>query len=144
MRIVEFLLFLLAYLHGRCAFISTHLSQLIDINHSKTFVKGMLNGNFSTTVSMKRSRIGQQVEYRTSPRLAQRNLRFWIVGSTSARRKGNQIQSITHLLHDMPVYPPKMYFPTRIIVTVGPLLSHREWKVVLAQPSTDARQQRFQ
>ena len=93
---------------------------------------------------MKRSRIGQQVEYRTSPRLAQRNLRFWIVGSTSARRKGNQIQPITHLLHDMPVYPPKMYFPTRIIVTVGPLLSHREWKVVLAQPSTDARQQRFQ
>ena len=49
-----------------------------------------------------------------------------------------------HLLHDVSVYPPKMYFPTRIIVTVGPLLSHNEWKVVLAQPSADARQQRFQ
>ena len=49
-----------------------------------------------------------------------------------------------HLLHDVLVYPPKMYFPTRIIVTVGPLLLHNEWKVVLAQPSTDARQQRFQ
>ena len=49
-----------------------------------------------------------------------------------------------HLPHDVLVYPPKMYFATRIIVTVGPLLSHFEWKVVLAQPSTDARQQRFQ
>ena len=49
-----------------------------------------------------------------------------------------------YLPHDVLVYPPKMYFPTRIIVTVGPLLSHFEWKVVLAQPSTDANQQRFQ
>ena len=46
--------------------------------------------------------------------------------------------------HDVLVYPPKMYFPTRIMVTVGPLLSHFEWKVVPAQPSTDARQQRVQ
>jgi len=46
-------------------------------------------------------------------------------------------------LHDAFVYPPKMYFPTRIIVTVGPLSSQNEWKVVLAQPSTDASQQRF-
>ena len=30
-----------------------------------------------------------------------------------------------------------------MIVTVGPLLSHRLWKVLAAQPSTDARQQRF-
>ena len=30
------------------------------------------------------------------------------------------------------------------MVTVVPLLSHNEWKVLLAQPSTDARQQRFQ
>ena len=38
-----------------------------------------------------------------------------------------------------------MYFPTRIIVTVGPLLSHNEWIVSAAdQPSTDASQQRFQ
>ena len=37
-----------------------------------------------------------------------------------------------------------MYFPTRIIVTVGPLLSHNEWKVSADQPSTDASQQRFQ
>jgi len=37
-----------------------------------------------------------------------------------------------------------MYFPTRIIVTVGPLLSHNEWKVVAAQPFTDASQQRSQ
>ena len=43
----------------------------------------------------------------------------------------------------MLVYPPKIYRPTRTIVTVGPLLSQREWKVVAAQPSTDARQQRF-
>ena len=37
-----------------------------------------------------------------------------------------------------------MYFPTRTIVTVGPLLSHNEWKVWADQPSTDASQQRFQ
>ena len=43
----------------------------------------------------------------------------------------------------MLVYPPKIYRPTRKIVTVGPLLSHSEWKVDPAQPSTDARQQRF-
>ena len=49
-----------------------------------------------------------------------------------------------YLPHDVLVYPPKMYFPTRIMVTVGPLLSHFEWKVVLAQPSTDANQQRSQ
>ena len=49
-----------------------------------------------------------------------------------------------HLPRDVLVYPPKMYNPTRIMVSVGPLLSHFEWKVVLAQPSTDARQQRFQ
>ena len=49
-----------------------------------------------------------------------------------------------YLPHDVLAYPPKMYFPTRIMVTVGPLLSHFEWKVVLAQPSTDANQQRFQ
>ena len=46
--------------------------------------------------------------------------------------------------HDLLVYPPKIYFPTLIIVTVGPLPSHREWNVLAAQPSTDARQQRFQ
>ena len=28
--------------------------------------------------------------------------------------------------HDPLVYPPKIYFPTLIIVTVGPLPSHRE------------------
>ena len=49
-----------------------------------------------------------------------------------------------YLPHDVLVYPPKVYFPTRIMVTVGPLLSQFEWKIVLAQPSTDARQQRFQ
>ena len=31
-----------------------------------------------------------------------------------------------YLPHDMLVYPPKIYFPTLIIVTVGPLPSHRE------------------
>ena len=30
------------------------------------------------------------------------------------------------LPHDKLVYPPKIYFPTLIIVTVGPLPSHRE------------------
>ena len=49
-----------------------------------------------------------------------------------------------HLPHEVLVYPPKIYLPTLIIVTVGPLLSHREWNVLAAQPSTDARQQRFQ
>ena len=49
-----------------------------------------------------------------------------------------------HLPQDLLVYPPKMYLPTLIIVTVGPLPSHREWNVLAAQPSTDARQQRFQ
>ena len=42
------------------------------------------------------------------------------------------------------MYPPKIYFPTLIIVTVGPLPSHREWNVLAAQPSTDARQHSFQ
>ena len=28
--------------------------------------------------------------------------------------------------HDLLVYPPKIYLPTLIIVTVGPLPSHRE------------------
>ena len=49
-----------------------------------------------------------------------------------------------HLPHEILVYPPKIYLPTLIIVTVGPLPSHREWNVLAAQPSTDARQQRFQ
>ena len=49
-----------------------------------------------------------------------------------------------HLPHEILVYPPKIYLPTLIIVTVGPLLSHREWNALPAQPSTDARQQRFQ
>ena len=49
-----------------------------------------------------------------------------------------------HLRQDLLVYPPKMYLPTLIIVTVGPLPSHWEWNVLAAQPSTDARQQRFQ
>ena len=46
--------------------------------------------------------------------------------------------------HDKLVYPPKIYLTTLIIVTVGPLSSHREWNVLEALPSTDARQQRFQ
>ena len=41
------------------------------------------------------------------------------------------------------MYPPKIYWPTRIIVTVGPLLSQSEWKVAAAQLFCDARQQRF-
>ena len=31
-----------------------------------------------------------------------------------------------YLPHDLLVYPPKTYFPTLIIVTVGPLPSHSE------------------
>ena len=31
-----------------------------------------------------------------------------------------------HLPHETLVYPPKIYLPTLIIVTVGPLPSHRE------------------
>ena len=31
-----------------------------------------------------------------------------------------------NLPHEILMYPPKMYFPTLIIVTVGPLPSHRE------------------
>ena len=49
-----------------------------------------------------------------------------------------------HSLPDVLMYPPKMYFPTRTMVTVGPLLSHLEWKIEAAQPFTDARQQRCQ
>lgn len=55
-----------------------------------------------------------------------------------------RLASLAYLPHDKLVYPPKIYLPTFIIVTVGPLPSHREWKVLGAQPSTDARQQRFQ
>ena len=49
-----------------------------------------------------------------------------------------------HLPHDRLVYPPKIYLPTLIIVTVGPLPLHRKWNVCRDQPFTDARQQRFQ
>ncbi len=49
-----------------------------------------------------------------------------------------------YLPHEALVYPPKMYFPTRIMLTVGPLLLHCPWKVDAAHPSTDALQQRFQ
>ena len=46
--------------------------------------------------------------------------------------------------HERLVYPPNMYVPpTLIIVKVGPLLSHPLWKVLAAQPSTDACQQCF-
>ena len=31
-----------------------------------------------------------------------------------------------HSLHEMLMYPPKIYWPTRTIVTVGPLLSQSE------------------
>ena len=51
---------------------------------------------------------------------------------------------IINVPHDKLVYPPKIYLPALIIVTVGPLPSHREWNVLEAQPSTNARQQRFQ
>ena len=51
---------------------------------------------------------------------------------------------IVYLPHETLVYPPKIYFPTFTIVTVGPLPSQREWNVLAAQPSTDARQQRIQ
>ena len=55
-----------------------------------------------------------------------------------------RLLKLDHLPHERLVYPPNMYFPpTLIIVTVGPLLSHPLWKVLAAQPSTDARQQRF-
>ena len=54
------------------------------------------------------------------------------------------MERYSHDVQDALVYPPKMYFSTRIIVTVGPLWSHNEWKVDEAQPFTDASQQRFQ
>ena len=55
-----------------------------------------------------------------------------------------RLLKLDHLPHERLVYPPNMYVPpTLIIVTVGPLLSHLLWKVLEAQPSTDARQQRF-
>ncbi len=41
------------------------------------------------------------------------------------------------------MYPPNIYWPTRMIVIVGPLLSQLVWKVDTAQPSSDARQHRF-
>ena len=54
------------------------------------------------------------------------------------------LEKPNHLPHERLVYPPNMYFPpTLTIVTVGPLLSQRLWKVLAAQPSKDARQQRF-
>ena len=43
------------------------------------------------------------------------------------------------LLQELLVYPPKMYFPTRMIVTDGPLKSQYEWKVYADQPFTVAR-----
>ena len=51
---------------------------------------------------------------------------------------------IFNVPHGKMVYPPKIYLPTLIIVTLGPSPSHREWNVLEAQPSTDAGQQRFQ
>jgi hypothetical protein len=41
--------------------------------------------------------------------------------------------------HGTSEYPPKIYEPTRIMVTVAPLLSHLEWKVYELQPSRVAR-----
>ena len=55
-----------------------------------------------------------------------------------------RLLKLDHLPHERLVYPPNMYFPPTLnIVTVGPLLSHPLWKVLAAQPSTDACRQRF-
>ena len=55
-----------------------------------------------------------------------------------------KLLKLHHLPHERLVYPPNMYSPpTLMIVTVGPLLLHPLWKVLAAQPSTDARQHRF-
>ncbi len=43
------------------------------------------------------------------------------------------------LVHELLVYPPKIYLPTRMIVTVGPRPSQFEWNVPEDQPSTVAR-----
>jgi len=64
--------------------------------------------------------------------------------STAGLLSKSPIVYIVSLPHETLVYPPKIYFPTLIIVTVGPLLWHREWNVLAAQPSTDARQQTLQ
>ena len=64
--------------------------------------------------------------------------------STAGLLSKSPIVYIVYLPHETLVYPPKIYFPTLTIVTVGPLPSQREWNVLAAQPSTDARQQRIQ
>ena len=64
--------------------------------------------------------------------------------STAGLLSNSTIVYIVYLPHETLVYPPKIYFPTLTIVTVGPLPSQREWNVRAAQPSTDARQQRIQ
>ena len=65
--------------------------------------------------------------------------------STAGLLSNSTIVYIVNLpYHETLVYPPKIYFPTLTIVTVGPLPSQREWNVIPAQPSTDARQQRIQ
>ena len=66
--------------------------------------------------------------------------------STAGLLSNSTIVYIVYLprYHETLVYPPKIYFPTFTIVTVGPLPSQREWNVLAAQPSTDARQQRIQ
>ena len=73
-------------------------------------------------------------------------LRFMSSGilSTPGLLLKSPIVYIVYLPHETLAYPPKIYLPTLIIVTVGPLPSHREWNVLAAQPSTDARQQRLQ
>ena len=65
--------------------------------------------------------------------------------STAGLLSNSTIVYIVYLpYHETLVYPPKIYFPTLTIVTVGPLPSQREWNVLAVQPSTDARQQRLQ
>ena len=68
-----------------------------------------------------------------------------VVGSSPMKRKQIYwiIMIIIYLLcQDVSVYPPNMYWPTLIMVTVGPFLSQLLWNIDASQPSVLACQHR--
>ena len=70
-----------------------------------------------------------------------------VVGSWPMKRKKNTSnvndKYTVHLLcQDVSVYPPNMYWPTLMMVTVGPFSSQLLWNIDAFQPSVLACQHR--
>ena len=70
-----------------------------------------------------------------------------VVGSWPMKRKKNTSNvndryTVYLLCQDVSVYPPNMYWPTLMIVTVGPFSSQLLWNIDAFQPSVLACQHR--